>query len=114
MRRSSRLLTRYYEKEMTEAGLTPAQFELLTVLSRRPGVSQSELVEVLEVDQTTLSRNMKVLLERGWIMGCGAAGDKRRVIYSLAAAGKRVFRDAVPCGSGLRIICIAFLAGIGK
>jgi DNA-binding MarR family transcriptional regulator len=96
MRRSSRLLTRYYEKELRESGLTPAQFEIMAVLSGRRKVSQSELAEVLVVDQTTLSRNMGVLITRGWIIGTGSSGDKRRVVYSLSGPGGKIFRAAVP------------------
>lgn len=96
MRRASRLLTGYYEKELHQAGLTPAQFELLAVLSQRPRLFQSELAEALGVDQTTLSRNMKVLIGRDCIKSAGSSSDKRQVLYSLSGSGKKVFQDAVP------------------
>jgi DNA-binding MarR family transcriptional regulator len=96
MRRSARLLTRYYEEEMRGAGLTPAQFEILAMLSARGSISQCELAEKVGVDQTTLSRNMKVLAGRRWITGGESAGDKRAVVYALSGAGKKVLRAALP------------------
>jgi DNA-binding MarR family transcriptional regulator len=95
LRRASRLLTRYYDSELKPAGLTPTQFEILSILSEGKGRSQSDLVEALGVDQTTLSRNMKVLCGKKWI-SASFPGDRRRIFYSLTASGKAVFRDAMP------------------
>ena len=95
-RHAARLLTRYYEEELRPAHLTPAQFELLSVLSARPGLSQSDLAKALDLDQTTLSRNLKVLISRKWIKHGASPQDRRQASYTLSAEGHKAWRYAVP------------------
>lgn len=96
-RQVARRLTRFYEAELREAGMKPAQFELMANLRGRPGSSQSELAAVLDVDQTTLSRNLKVLIEQGWVSVTAAKEDGRRGEYRLSAEGRKALQLAEPC-----------------
>jgi DNA-binding MarR family transcriptional regulator len=96
LRQSARLLTRYYENELQAADLTPAQFELLATLAAHRGMVQSHLAETLGLDQTTLSRSMKVLIGRNWIRPAASPNDRRRVVYKISRTGKAVFRRALP------------------
>jgi DNA-binding MarR family transcriptional regulator len=95
-RRAARLLSRYYEDCLRPAGLTPAQFELMETLGRRPELSQVALAEALCLDQTTLSRNLKILIAREWVSTSLSPTDKRQARYGVTAAGKEVWRLAVP------------------
>ena len=96
LRRSARLLNRYYEQELQPAGLTPAQFELLANISARPGVSHSELANSLGMDQTTLSRNVKILVDKNWVQRASGANDLRRAAYTLSPMGKEALGAALP------------------
>ena len=96
-RHAARLLTRYYEEELRPANVTPAQFELLGTLSARPTLPQSELAKNLSLDQTTLSRNLKVLIGRKWVKRAPSDGDRRQAIYTLTAEGRKVWDHALPC-----------------
>jgi DNA-binding MarR family transcriptional regulator len=96
-RQVARRLTRFYEAELRSVGMSATQFELMANLRGRPGVSQSELASALDVDQTTLSRNLKLLVGLGWVSVGVSAVDGRRSEYSLSGEGLRVFRRAVPC-----------------
>ena len=51
----------------------------------------------MDVDQTTLSRNLKLLVGLGWVLVTASATDGRRSEYGLSGEGARVFRRAVPC-----------------
>jgi len=95
-RQVARLLTRYYEEELAAAGITPAQFELLATISGRPGLSQGELAEALSLDQTTLSRNLKPLLQQKWVNAGGSSEDRRRVVYTASRKGSAALRRAMP------------------
>ena len=64
-RQVARRLTRFYEAELRSVGMSATQFELMANLRGRPRVSQSELAVALDVDQTTLSRNLKLLVGLG-------------------------------------------------
>ncbi len=95
-RHAARLLTRHYEEELRPADVTPAQFELLGMISGRSSLSQSEIAQILSLDQTTLSRNLKILIERGWVTRSAFPKDSRRVVYTISKKGKAVFRQALP------------------
>jgi DNA-binding MarR family transcriptional regulator len=96
-RRVARRLTRFYEAELRSVGMSATQFELMANLRGRPGVSQSELAAAMDVDQTTLSRNLKLLVGWGWVSVGASATDGRRSEYALSAEGLRAFGRAVPC-----------------
>ena len=92
----ARRLTRLYEAELRHAGMNPAQFELMSWLRGRPRVSQSELAEMMDVDQTTLSRNLKLLIAQGWIMSDVEKNDRRCAEYRLSGEGRKALQRAMP------------------
>jgi DNA-binding MarR family transcriptional regulator len=97
VRRTGRLLTRRYEEALRPAGVTSAQFELMITLRAAGASSQGKLAELLEADQTTLSRNLKLLLQRRWIEALEDGRDGRRRTYRLTASGLAVLPEAQRC-----------------
>ena len=95
-RRAARMLTQIYEEELRQAGLTAAQFELLGTLRERTGLPQSELTKALGLNQTTLSRNLKLPIQQEWVERKVAVGDRRHASYRLTSAGEEVFFRAYP------------------
>ncbi len=95
-RRASRLLSRHYESCLRPANLTPAQFELMEALHRRPDQSQAALAAALELDQTTLSRNLKLLINRQWVQSASSSVDRRKACYSLTSTGEATWEAAFP------------------
>jgi len=85
-----------YELELRRAGMNPAQFELMSFLRVRPGVNQAALAEALDVDQTTLSRNVRLLAGMGWVTVQAWAKDKRVSTYALSEAGVAALQMAMP------------------
>lgn len=97
VRRLSRRLTKLYEQELRAVEMAPAQFELMSHLHARPGCSQAALVEAVDLDQTTLSRNLKTLMKQGRVVSSASKADARCVEYRLSAQGVRDLKAAVPC-----------------
>jgi DNA-binding MarR family transcriptional regulator len=97
VRRLSRRLTRIYERELREAEMNPAQYELMSYLKAYPGSSQAALAVALDLDQTTLSRNLKVLMEQGRVLSVVDKRDARRVEYRLSRKGERDLKAAHLC-----------------
>ena len=97
MRRAGRLLTRRYEEALRPAGVTSAQFELMITLRGVGASSQGELAGLLETDQTTLSRNLKLLLQRRWIETLEDGHDGRRRTYRPTMLGLSVLQEAQRC-----------------
>jgi DNA-binding MarR family transcriptional regulator len=85
-----------YEAELRGAGMNPAQFELMCSLRARPGLSQAALAEAMDVDQTTLSRNVRLLAGQGWVTVSGGVKDRRVSAYALSDAGEGALQAAMP------------------
>jgi DNA-binding MarR family transcriptional regulator len=93
-RHAARALTRMYEEHLRPCNLTPPQFGLLSVLAERPGLSQQELADRLDLDQTTLSRNLRLLITNKWIKRIRSKEDRRLTCYSVTPAGLEVRQTA--------------------
>ena len=99
LRRAARVISRLYDAALRPSGLGVAQFTLLQALNTAPGMSQKQLASLLEIDSTTLTRTLEPLRRAGWLRS--TAGDDRREVHlALTAAGKRVYRRALPYWEG--------------
>jgi DNA-binding MarR family transcriptional regulator len=94
-RRTARIMTQFYDACLSEAGIEAAQFALLMALDKAKDRGQAALGQALGMDKTTLSRNLKVLREKGWVESV-AGEDARRRSVSLTAEGRAQLREAKP------------------
>jgi DNA-binding MarR family transcriptional regulator len=93
-RLTARAITRVYESEFRTVGLQAPQFWLLMTLSRdEKELSQVQLLKDVAMDQTTLSRNLAVLVRRKWVKS-EAKGRQR--LYSLTLDGRAMLEQARP------------------
>lgn len=93
-RHASRAITALYEAEMQVSGLHPAQFEILSWIASIPNITQRRLSDGVGTDQTTLSRNLKLMISRGWIQALPDKNDRRQVVYSTTVEGREALRSA--------------------
>lgn len=91
---SARLLRTVFDRRVRDMGLTRSQWLVLRRLGRRPGVSQSELAIMLEVEKPTAGRLIDRLEENGWVERRPDAEDRRVNRVYMTAAGKAV-NDAI-------------------
>ncbi len=87
MRRVTRRMTSFYEQHMRATGLKLSQYSVLCALSDAPQ-SLLVLADRLELDRTTLTRNLRPLIAAGWVEAAHGA-DARQKLYVLTASGKR-------------------------
>jgi MarR family transcriptional regulator for hemolysin len=73
----ARLIRTAFDRRVRRLGLTRAQWLVLTRLSRRPGASQSELADMLEVERATAGRMVDRLERKGWVIRRPDAADRR-------------------------------------
>ena len=93
---ASRLGTQLYAGYLSETGLTGPQFGTLAYLCRDETHSVGSLAALLGTDQTTLTRNLRLLEQRGLIQQAVAPEDRRRRVIRLTPEGRRVFQKALP------------------
>lgn len=93
IRRLLRAVARLYDAEFAEAGLKGTQYSLLAQLAAIGPVQPAELARRMGMDASTLTRNLKLLVDAGWVVqGPGPDGRSRSV--SLTPAGRAKQLDA--------------------
>jgi DNA-binding MarR family transcriptional regulator len=97
-RRAARVLTRMYDDELRPSGLTATQFGLLSLLQERPGLTQAKIAEATEIEQTTLSRSLKLMVGNGWLRVARGGGgkDARFSTYELTERGGACRAEGLP------------------
>lgn len=63
----ARLMRTVFDRRVRELGLTRAQWLVLTRLYRRPGISQTELSEMIELDRASAGRMIDRMENGGWV-----------------------------------------------
>lgn len=93
---ATRLGMQAYNAFMAEIDLTMPQFATLASLCQEDGLSVTELAQLIGVDSTTLTRNLRLLEKRGLVSQHTASDDRRRRLLRLTAEGRRLFVRALP------------------
>ena len=87
LRRLSRVVSRLYDSQMAPSGLKTTQYSLLShVLSLGP-VRPVDLALAMNVDASTLTRNLKPLILGGWLTQ-GDGPDARSRLIAMTEAGR--------------------------
>jgi DNA-binding MarR family transcriptional regulator len=95
VRRASRIVTQVYDAALRPVGLAVNQFTLLVAIHLVESTPITRLAVELFTDQTTLTRNLKILEKRGLV--AIAPGEDRRVkLVSLTTEGEAVLAEAIP------------------
>ena len=93
--RAARVLTRHYDDALRPVGITITQFGLLKVIQRLEPESISDIAQALDIDRTTLSRNLKPLEKAGLVFR-GSEGESRRRRVLLTTLGVAKLEEAQP------------------
>lgn len=94
-RRMSRIITRIYDDALRRLGLTASQFTLLTAVAQQDGVTAAEIGFDLDIEKSTLSRNLKRLVSLKLINMDPPAGRRGRGLH-LTPGGEDAIRKAYP------------------
>lgn len=95
IRRASRIITQSYDAALRPVGLVLNQFTLLVAIHLVESTPITQLAEKLFTDQTTLTRNLKVLEKRG-LVAIEPGPDRRVRLVSLTDEGRTFLAQALP------------------
>ena len=95
LRMATRRATRLYDRALAPAGLTIAQFGLMSTIERTGDVTLTELARRLDMERTTLTRNIATLSAIGLVALSGSR-DPRAKRVEVTAAGKQALKVAWP------------------
>ena len=95
VRRASRIMTQRYDAAFRPVGLAPTQFTLLVAIHLLEHVAITQLAQELFTDQTTITRNIKLLEQRG-LVAIKPGEDRRIKLASLTVEGQALLEQALP------------------
>ncbi|HEX2190613.1 MAG TPA: MarR family winged helix-turn-helix transcriptional regulator [Longimicrobiaceae bacterium] len=97
-RRVSRALTRMYDEALRPLGIQATQLTLLNAVAMMAGRGGTlrRLADVLAMDGTTLSRNLRPLEKGGLVRIERSPADRRARVARLTPAGERMVAEALP------------------
>ena len=95
LRRLARATTALYDQALAASGLKITQYSLLCAVERAQPIAISVLAAELELDRTTLARNLDPL-QRDGLIALEVAQDKRVTLVTLSARGRAALAKARP------------------
>jgi DNA-binding MarR family transcriptional regulator len=95
LRQASRAVSRLYDEEMRGVGLRTTQYSLLRVIARSGQVRQGDLSELTSLDETTLTRNLRPLVDARWI-AVRSGDDRREKLITITKTGTAKLAEARP------------------
>jgi DNA-binding MarR family transcriptional regulator len=90
LRQLTRRVSQHFDHIVGSAGLKTTQYSLLSHIAKLGPVRPGELAAAMEMDASTLTRNLQPLLKQGWVeVGPGDDGRSRLVRVTDAGRVKR-------------------------
>jgi DNA-binding MarR family transcriptional regulator len=95
LRLLNRVVTGFYDEALRPLGLKVSQLNILIVTAKLGLARPAQVCEILQLDTSTLSRNVKPLQTHGWLEVVPEE-DGRAQPFRLTARGTRLIEKAVP------------------
>jgi DNA-binding MarR family transcriptional regulator len=95
VRKLNRMVSAIYDGALANAGLKTSQFSVLVSVANRKQARPAELIKHLQLDESTLSRNVERMCARGWLRLVQDA-DRRSHLIELTDKGQALIRKCLP------------------
>ena len=90
LRQLMRRVAKHYDDEVGKTGLKGTQYSLLSYVVKLGPIRPSDLAAEMKIGASTLTRNLRPLIDAGWLdLGPGADGRSRLVSVTEAGREKR-------------------------
>ena len=96
LRSLSRLTSRHYDAHIAQAGIKTTQYSLLSHVLHRGPLRPTDLADALNLDASTLTRNLKPMLLAGWVTQTEGVDARSRLI-AVTEAGREKRAEALRC-----------------
>ncbi len=95
LRLLNRVVTNFYDDALRPLGLKVSQLNILIVTARLGLARPAQVCDLLQLDASTLSRNVERMRAHGWLEVVAEA-DARAQPFRLTPQGKRLIEKAAP------------------
>ncbi len=96
LRKLNRIVTNIYDQALRPLGLKVSQMNILVVTAKLGVARPGDIGRILEIEASTLSRNLERIRRRGWIEALEDESDARSQPFRLTPGGRRLLQDAYP------------------
>lgn len=96
LREAARKVSSIYDEALSPLGINVAQFSLLSRIGRLQPVSMSDLARSVQLDRSTIGRNVRVIERMGLVVTRRSETDQREATISLSTAGTELLQQAGP------------------
>src|SRR5260370_2359548 len=84
-----------YDGALASAGVKARQFSVLVAVANREKARPAELTKLLQMDESTLSRNVERMCARGWLR-LERDKDRRSHLIEVTDKGQVLIRKCLP------------------
>ena len=92
LRKLTRAMSRLYDQHMATVGLKTTQYSVLANAARA-SLPVAALADILGLERTTLTRNLKPLLDAGWVELVPGADGRQRIV-TITEPGREMLKQA--------------------
>src|SRR5246127_5327531 len=112
LRLLNRVVTNFYDNALRPLGLKVSQLNILVVTARLGLARPAQVCDILQLDASTLSRNVKPLEAHG-LLEVVPDEDARAQPFRLTPQGRGLIEKAVPAWEEAQRLAIQLLGGEG-
>lgn len=95
LRLLNRVVTNFYDEALRPLGLKVSQLNILVVSSKLGLVRPAQICDLLQLDISTLSRNVDRMIANGWLETVPGE-DARTQSFRLTVTGQQLIERAIP------------------
>lgn len=95
MRRATNAITDYYDQALQSLDITTSQFSLLINLNRLEKATTTQLADYVNLERSTVVRNLKLLQSKGYVIDLSKAGERNHCLV-VSESGKDILHKGEP------------------
>jgi DNA-binding MarR family transcriptional regulator len=92
----TRVITSLYDEKLRPFAIKATQLNLLVVIAQAGPIRRIDIGDLIQLDPSTLTRNLQVMLTNGWVEDVQGAGDARGLPLNVTAKGKELLQRVAP------------------
>ena len=100
LRRLHRLINTAYQQKINPFGLRGSMLSILFIIGKNQFVNQKTIADLLVLDASTMSRDLKKLVKNGWVK-IAKGEDSRNSSLELTTEGYELLEEVVPVWEAL-------------
>src|ERR1700674_6025892 len=95
VRKLNRMVSAIYDGALASSGVKTSQFSVLVAVANRKKARPAELAKLLQMDESTLSRNVERMCAKGWLR-LEPDADRRSHLIEVTDKGQALIRKCLP------------------